>query len=163
MSAPMPDEAPVTTAVVGDGRQGIRLTSHRMSVKVDSTSWPTRWPISRSPIWSLSATTTGAHRRGRSGAQPTAHLDVGTVGKHTRKNVAQHADVTVVWPPRESGGYTLIVDGTGDGPPMMRCTDRAHPRRAAPQHADRRRTSHDVTAAANVRSRHGVNAGRVAC
>src|SRR6478735_5381766 len=35
------------------------------------------------------------------------NLDVGTVGRHTRENV------TVVWPPRESGGYSLIVDGTG--------------------------------------------------
>ena len=30
------------------------------------------------------------------------NLDVGTVGRHTRENVTQHADVTVVWPPRES-------------------------------------------------------------
>ena len=41
------------------------------------------------------------------------NLGVGTVGTHTRENVTQHADVTVVWPPRESGGYSLIVDGTG--------------------------------------------------
>ena len=40
-------------------------------------------------------------------------LDVGTIGKSTGKNVAQHTDVTVVWPPREPGGYTLIVDGIG--------------------------------------------------
>ena len=31
----------------------------------------------------------------------------------TRKNLAQHDGVTLVWPPREPGGYTLIVDGTG--------------------------------------------------
>ena len=41
-------------------------------------------------------------------------LDVGPVGKSTRKNVAQHDGVTLVWPPREPGGYTLIVDGRGE-------------------------------------------------
>jgi hypothetical protein len=40
-------------------------------------------------------------------------LEVGTVGKHTRANVSEHEDVTVVWPPRKDGGYTLIVDGHG--------------------------------------------------
>lgn len=39
------------------------------------------------------------------------HLDVGTVGRHTRENTARHADVTLVWPPRDPGGYSLIVDG----------------------------------------------------
>jgi hypothetical protein len=41
-------------------------------------------------------------------------LDVGTVGNSTRRNVDRHPDITVVWPPREPGGYTLIVDGRGD-------------------------------------------------
>ena len=38
-------------------------------------------------------------------------LDLGTVGRHTRQNTAAHPDVTLVWPPREPGGYSLIVDG----------------------------------------------------
>jgi hypothetical protein len=38
-------------------------------------------------------------------------LDVGPVGGGTRKNLAGHVDVTLVWPPREPGGYSLIVDG----------------------------------------------------
>jgi hypothetical protein len=38
-------------------------------------------------------------------------LDVGTVGRHTRENTARHGDVTIVWPPREPDGYSLIVDG----------------------------------------------------
>ena len=38
-------------------------------------------------------------------------LDVGTVGRHTRENTARHGDVTIVWPPGEPGGYTLIMDG----------------------------------------------------
>jgi hypothetical protein len=38
-------------------------------------------------------------------------LDIGTVGKHTRENAANHRDVTIVWPPRDPDGYSLIVDG----------------------------------------------------
>jgi hypothetical protein len=40
-------------------------------------------------------------------------FDVGQVGGHSQKNLAVHDGVTLVWPPRESGGYSLIVDGTG--------------------------------------------------
>ena len=40
-------------------------------------------------------------------------LDIGQIGRHTRTNIAQHSDVTLIWPPCEPGGYTLIVDGTG--------------------------------------------------
>ncbi len=39
---------------------------------------------------------------------------VGAVGKHTRTNVLQHENVTVVWPPRTDGGYSLIVDGRAE-------------------------------------------------
>ena len=41
-------------------------------------------------------------------------LDVGPVGNSTRRNLAKHPDTTLVWPPREPGGYTLIVDGRGE-------------------------------------------------
>jgi hypothetical protein len=40
-------------------------------------------------------------------------VDVGSVGNTTRKNVGQHDGVTLVWPPNQPGGYTLIVDGLG--------------------------------------------------
>lgn len=40
-------------------------------------------------------------------------LDVGTVGGGTRRNLAAHDGVTLLWPPKEPGGYTLIVDGHG--------------------------------------------------
>jgi hypothetical protein len=40
-------------------------------------------------------------------------IEAGAVGNTTRKNLANHDGVTLVWPPRESGGYSLIVDGTG--------------------------------------------------
>ncbi|MCV7315978.1 MULTISPECIES: pyridoxamine 5'-phosphate oxidase family protein [Mycobacteriaceae] len=40
-----------------------------------------------------------------------ALLHVGTIGRHTRTNVEAHRDVTLLWPPRATGGYSLIVDG----------------------------------------------------
>lgn len=40
-------------------------------------------------------------------------FDVGTPGTTTSRNLKQHANLTLVWPPREADGYTLIVDGTG--------------------------------------------------
>ena len=45
-------------------------------------------------------------------------LDVGPIGKHTRANVSRHRAATLVWPPRQPGGYSLIVDAdaeTGGG------------------------------------------------
>jgi hypothetical protein len=42
---------------------------------------------------------------------PRAIVDVGLIGGRTRKNLDQHRDVTVLWPPPEPGGYSLIVDG----------------------------------------------------
>lgn len=41
-----------------------------------------------------------------------ATLDVGLIGGRTRNNLAQRADVTLLWPPAEPGGYSLIVDGS---------------------------------------------------
>jgi hypothetical protein len=38
-------------------------------------------------------------------------LDVGLIGGRTTKNLANRSDVTLLWPPRELGGYSLIVDG----------------------------------------------------
>lgn len=43
-----------------------------------------------------------------------ATLDVGLIGGRTRNNLAQRADVTLVWPPAEPGGYSLIVDGSAE-------------------------------------------------
>lgn len=39
---------------------------------------------------------------------------IGSVGNSTRRNAMAHPDVTLVWPPRETGGYTLIIDGRAD-------------------------------------------------
>ena len=45
-------------------------------------------------------------------ADPTADgLVVEGVGRHTQANAVVHPDVTLVFPPREAGGYTLLVDG----------------------------------------------------
>jgi hypothetical protein len=43
-----------------------------------------------------------------------AILDVGLIGGHTRKNLAHRSDVTLLWPPPEPGGYSLIVDGRAE-------------------------------------------------
>jgi hypothetical protein len=43
-----------------------------------------------------------------------ATLDVGLIGGHTRENLAHRADVTLLWPPTEPGGYSLIVDGRAE-------------------------------------------------
>ena len=43
-----------------------------------------------------------------------AIVDVGLIGGHTRDNLAHRRDVTLLWPPREPGGYSLIVDGRAE-------------------------------------------------
>jgi hypothetical protein len=40
-------------------------------------------------------------------------FDVGSMGNSTRNNLAHRDGVMLVWPPREPGGYSLIVDGRG--------------------------------------------------
>ena len=41
-------------------------------------------------------------------------LDIGEVGNSTRRNICGHPDATLLWPPAEPGGYSLIVDGRGE-------------------------------------------------
>jgi hypothetical protein len=41
-------------------------------------------------------------------------LDVGLIGGGTRENLAHRSDVTLLWPPIEPGGYSLIVDGRAE-------------------------------------------------
>lgn len=41
-------------------------------------------------------------------------FQIGSIGDTTRRNVIAHADVTLLWPPREPGGYSLIVDGRSE-------------------------------------------------
>lgn len=41
-------------------------------------------------------------------------MDVGLIRGKTRKNVENRCDVTLLWPAREPGGYSLIVDGRAE-------------------------------------------------
>lgn len=41
-------------------------------------------------------------------------LDVGLIGGGTRENLAHRSDITLLWPPPEPGGYSLIVDGRAE-------------------------------------------------
>lgn len=62
-------------------------------------------------------------------------VDVGEIGRTTRTNTTGHGDVTLIWPPREPGGYTLIVDGTcrpTDGPLRIVPTRAVLHRKATP-------------------------------
>ena len=45
---------------------------------------------------------------------PWALLDIGLIGGRTRKNLEDRRDVTLLWPPSEPGGYSLIVDGEAE-------------------------------------------------
>ena len=38
-------------------------------------------------------------------------VTVGPIGGHTRRNLSHHRDTTLVWPPSDPGGYSLMVDG----------------------------------------------------
>ncbi|GFG73446.1 pyridoxamine 5'-phosphate oxidase family protein [Mycobacterium botniense] len=38
-------------------------------------------------------------------------VEVGLIGGRTRKNLTNRGEATLLWPPREPGGYSLIVDG----------------------------------------------------
>lgn len=41
-------------------------------------------------------------------------FDVGPVGGTTSRNLAAHDSATLLWPPSDAGGYTLIVDGRAE-------------------------------------------------
>lgn len=42
---------------------------------------------------------------------PRAVVDVGLIGGRTRQNLAHRSEVTLLWPPSDPSGYSLIVDG----------------------------------------------------
>jgi hypothetical protein len=49
--------------------------------------------------------------------EPKLHegvMDVGLIGGRTRKNVESRSNVTLLWPPSEPAGYSLIVDGRAE-------------------------------------------------
>ena len=41
-------------------------------------------------------------------------LDVGPIGGRSRSNLSSRGNVTLLWPPKEPGGYSLIVDGRAE-------------------------------------------------
>ena len=45
-----------------------------------------------------------------------ARVDIGPVGAHGRQNIAARAGVSLVWPAREVGDYSLLVDGQAELP-----------------------------------------------
>ncbi|MCV7031279.1 hypothetical protein [Mycobacterium sherrisii] len=49
--------------------------------------------------------------------EPQLHgssLDIGLIGGRTRENLARRGEVTLLWPPAEPDGYSLIVDGQAE-------------------------------------------------
>jgi hypothetical protein len=58
-------------------------------------------------------------------------FDVGAIGGSTQRNAEAHPGVTLVWPPSEPGGYSLIVDGRAEGPQVVPSRAVLH-RKAAP-------------------------------
>jgi hypothetical protein len=64
-------------------------------------------------------------------------FEVDGVGRSTRRNAEAHAAVTLVWPPAERGGYSLIVDGevgsgSEDGPLVVTPSRAVLHRKATP-------------------------------
>lgn len=41
-------------------------------------------------------------------------FEIGPVRNSTRRNLASRPDVTLLWPPRQTDGPTLIIDGRGE-------------------------------------------------
>jgi hypothetical protein len=69
---------------------------------------------------------------------------IGPAGRKTGQNVDAHGLVTVLWPPYEAGGYSLIVDGEGavDGDQVRVTPRKALLHRPAPG-ADLNACGHD--------------------
>jgi hypothetical protein len=61
-------------------------------------------------------------------------LVVGGVGRHSQANATERPDVTLVWPPTEDGGFSLLVDGaaTVDGETITVAPAKATLHRPAP-------------------------------
>ena len=87
------------------------------------------------------------------GVEPRAHLvavhpvlvdgvlRVPDLGRSSLRNAGLHPDLTLVWPPVDPGGHSLIVDGTArpDGDELLVTPTRAVLHRPAPAPAQRHR------------------------
>ncbi|MDT5207238.1 MAG: hypothetical protein QOD34_3874, partial [Mycobacterium sp.] len=62
-------------------------------------------------------------------------IAVGLIGGRTRRNVEKRSDVTLLWPPSDPGGYSLIVDGRADVLGVSDATDDAVVLQVAPTRA----------------------------
>ncbi|MHA7666096.1 pyridoxamine 5'-phosphate oxidase family protein [Mycolicibacterium sp. HS_4_1] len=62
-------------------------------------------------------TVTDDHRAHVVTVQPTLAdgvFDIAAIGTRTSENLKHHSDVTLIYPPREADGYTLLIDGRAD-------------------------------------------------
>src|SRR6201997_1894941 len=62
-------------------------------------------------------------------------MDVGLIGGRTRKNVESRSAVTLLWPPSEPAGYSLIVDGRAEVVETANTDDNTAALRVAPTRA----------------------------
>jgi hypothetical protein len=62
-------------------------------------------------------------------------MDVGLIGGRTRKNVESRSSVTLLWPPSEPAGYSLIVDGRAEVAAAPDSTDDTAALRVVPTRA----------------------------
>jgi hypothetical protein len=62
-------------------------------------------------------------------------MDVGPIGGRTRKNVESRSSVTLLWPPSEPAGYSLIVDGRAEVVETADSTDDTAALRVVPTRA----------------------------
>jgi hypothetical protein len=76
-----------------------------------------------------------------------AIIDVGLIGGRTRENLARRRDVTLLWPPPEPGGYSLIVDGSAEVTDPADSADEAALLRVVPTRALLHREAHSPSAA----------------
>jgi hypothetical protein len=77
-------------------------------------------------------------------------IAVGLIGGRTRRNVEKHGDVTLLWPPSDPDGYSLIVDGRADVLGVSDATDDAVVLQVAPTRALLHRNADSAGSAAGT-------------
>jgi hypothetical protein len=77
-------------------------------------------------------------------------IEVGPIGGRTRRNIEKRSDVTLLWPPSDPGGYSLIVDGRADVLGVSDATDDAVVLQVAPTRALLHRNADSAGSAAGT-------------
>ena len=77
-------------------------------------------------------------------------IAVGLIGGRTRRNVEKRSAVTLLWPPSDPGGYSLIVDGRADVLGVSDATDDAVVLQVAPTRALLHRNADSAGSAART-------------